>query len=454
MRCPNGSRKNRDGLCVCKKGWNMIKGVCVPDIEVPHTRCPTNSKKIRGVCVCNKSYEKIRGFCVPLSSKNIRKTSKYTRIQSAKKMESARKIQSAFRKSKHILRSEYLKYHCPESGECLILGKNRKEILQHFNGFKNFDYSDKILIPIGAPSLNGVVHEVRFKHRNYISYAILKTSKTTTSDNLIYEYFMGLFLNKINNFLPTFLETYSIFQCTPEFHKKLNEPVTIEPGDIVPLNISNKKLLKLGCLKPQYNQIMIQHVKSAESLLSKLQDRDFLKNELMNVLFQVYAALYYLRGRFTHFDLHANNILLQKPFKTGVMEFHYGDTVFHSPYIVKIIDYGRAECKYTPLILNELCKIPECSPGCGKLKGFKSGQKRIDDYTDLKLLHKIGIFIPKVVKYDFPPETLAIFETQTLGECYDAFLKVVKPSSEKINGILKIDPELEKKYSFIKLNPK
>jgi hypothetical protein len=424
----------------------MIKGVCVPNVEVPHTRCPTNSKKIRGVCVCNKSYEKIRGFCVPNRSK---------RVASAKRIESAKKIQSAFRKSKHTLRSEYLKYHCPESGECLILGKNRKEILQLFNGFKNFDYSDKILTPIGAPSLNGVVHEVRFKHRNYVSYAILKTSKTTTSDNLVYEYLMGLFLNKINNFLPTFLETYSIFQCTPEFHKKLNETARIEPGDIVPLNIGNRSLLKMGCLKPQYNQIMIQHVKNAESLVFKLKDREFLKNDLINVLFQVYAALYYLRGRFTHFDLHANNILLQKPFKTGVMEFHFGDTVFHSPYVVKIIDYGRAECKYTPTILDELCMIPECSPGCGKTQGFKPYQKTIDETTDVQLLQKIGVFIPKVLKYEFPSEIAAIFKAQTLTESYDAFLKVIKPDKEpKVNGILKIDPDLKKKYSFIKLNPK
>ena len=440
MRCPNGSRKNRDGLCVCKKDWSMIKGVCVPNVETSHIRCPTNSKKIRGVCVCNKSYEKIRGFCVPNRSKRIA---------------SAKKIQSAFRKSKHTLRSEYLKYHCPESGECLILGKNRKEILQLFNGFKNFDYSDKILTPIGSPSLNGIVHEVRFKHRNYVSYAILKTSKSTTSDNLVYEYLMGLFLNKINNLLPTYLETYSIFHCTPEFHKNLNERVRIEPGDIVPLNIGNRELLKLGCLKPQYNQIMIQHVKNAESLLSKLKDREFLKNDLMNVLFQVYAALYYLRGRFTHFDLHANNILLQKPFKTGVIEFHFGDTVFHSAYVVKIIDYGRSECKYTPKILNELCIIPECSPGCGKTRGFKPYQKTIDDTSDVELLQKIGVFIPKVLKYEFPAEIVPIFNVKTITECYDEFLKVIKPDKDpKVNGILKIDPNLEKKYSFIKLNPK
>jgi hypothetical protein len=300
--------------------------------------------------------------------------------------------------------------------------------------------------------LNGIVHEVKFKHRNYISYAILKTSKTLSSDNLIYEYLMGIYVNKINRFLPTFLETYSIFHCTPEFHKKINDTVKIEPADIIPLHKTNGELLKIGCLKPQYNQILIQHVKNAESLLSKLEDIDFLKHDLMNVLFQVYAALYYLRGEFTHFDLHANNILLHKPFPEGVMEFHYGDTIFHSPYVVKIIDYGRSECKYTPIILNELCKIPACSPGCGKTKGFKGSQKGIDETTDIKLLQKIGVFVPKIIKYDFPREIQEVFKPQTLTECYDTFLKIIKPGSGKVNGILKIDPELKKKYSFIKLN--
>ena len=439
MRCPNGSRKNKDGLCVCKKGWSMIKGVCVPDVEVQQIRCPTHSKKIRGVCVCNKSYEKIRGFCVP-RSKNT-----YLLSQSAKR------IQSAFRRSKHSLRSEYLKYHCPESSECLILGKNRKEILQLFNGFKNFDYSKKILYPIGVPSLNGIVHQIKFKHRNYVSYAVLKTSKTPSSDNIIYEYLMGLYVNKINNFLPTFLETYSAFQCTPDFHKELvtNTPVRID-SQITPLNITNRELLKLGCLQPQYNQILIQHVKNAESLLSKLQDPIFIKNELINVLFQVYSALYYLRGKFTHFDLHANNILLQKPFPEGVIEFQYGDIIFHSPYLVKIIDYGRAECKYTPMILDELCKTDECKPGCGITKGFKKIKKNMDEHTDVKLLQKIGRFIEK--KMSPIPES-SLFSSNTLTECYDEFLKVLNTQNDvKINGILKIDPELKTKYSFIKLN--
>jgi hypothetical protein len=60
--------------------------------------------------------------------------------------------------------------------------------------------------------------------------------------------------------------------------------------------------------------------------------------------------------------------------------------------------------------------------------------------------------VPKIVKYEFPPELLQVFKTQTLTDCYQEFLKIIKPGSGKVNGILKIDPELNHKYSFIKLN--
>lgn len=452
MRCPNGSRKKK-GVCVCKRGWSLIKGVCVPNVEQPAKRCPVHSRRVNGRCVCSKSYDMIRGFCVPKKTFNNH----------------AKTIQSSFRKTKHNLRSQYLKRYCPGSSECLILGQKRKEILQHFNNFKNFDYSDKTLKPIGEPSLNGCVHEIKFKHRDYVSYAVLKSSKLRSSDNLIYEYFMGLFINKVNEYLPTFLETYGIYKCSPEFHDKLvsreRQPVTIDK-EIVFLDATNAEIIKRGCTNPLYNQILIQHVKNAESMFNKLRDTDFLKNEMFYVLFQVYAALYALRGKFTHFDLHANNILLQKPFPTGVMEFHYDDIVFHSPYIVKIIDYGRSESRITQSVMNEVCKTPECNPGCGKNVGFKGSLKNIDETTDVNLLHKLRDKLPKRLLDHIPEELLDIFNTQNLTECYEAFRQFLKHDLNDedykkfiimlredvghINGTLKIDTSLKTPFEWIK----
>jgi len=470
MRCPNGSRKIK-GICVCKKGWSMIKGVCVPDIEQPNKRCPVNSKKINGKCVCRSSHVMVRGFCVPKSPTRSKVPSKIpskvpnrvptkvpnrvpTKALTLKtKGNYAKTIQSAFRKTKHTLRSEYLKYHCPQSSECLILGKKREEILQLFNGFKNFDYSDKVLTPIGSKSLNGIVHEIKFKHRDYVSYAVLKTSKIAKSDNLIYEYFMGLFVNKINVFLPNFLETYGLFQCTPSFHTKLltNAPTKIEnESDVMRLTMGHEEILKRGCVEPLYNQILIQHVKNAISLYSKITDPHFLKHHLKNVLFQTFASLYFLRGKFTHFDLHLNNILLQKPFENGVMEFHYDDAVIYSPYIVKIIDYGRAECPITDLILKELCKIPECEPNCGINLGYKK-LKGIDKTTDVKILNKLPDALPKRLFDQIPSDLLDTFRSTNLKDVYLNLLKILdpEPPQEKINGVLKVKSDFKTPFEWI-----
>ena len=467
MRCPNGSRKKK-GVCVCKRGWTMIKGVCVPDVEQPAKRCPVNSKRVKGRCVCNKSFDMIRGFCVPKSNRNRSNRPLVKTVRPLVKTlnNHAKIIQSKFRKSKHSLRSDYLKRHCPGSSECLILGQKRKEILQHFNDFKNFDYSDKILTPIGVSSVNGCVHEIKFKHRDYVSYAVLKTSKNSLSDNLIYEYFMGLFINKVNEYLPSFLETYGLYKCTPEFHTKLisGQPVMIDK-DIVPLIATNTEIIKRGCTNPLYNQILIQHIKNAEPLLSKLIDKIFLRDELFYVLFQVYAALYSLRDKFTHFDLHANNILLQKPFRDGSIEFHYDDIVFHSPYIVKIIDYGRVESRITPTLYEEVCNTPECSPSCGKNAGFKTYLKNTDETSDMRLLHNLRDKLPKKILDHIPEELLDIFNTKNITECYQAFttflrhdinnsnypqfLKLLREDIGKINGVLKIDTTLKKPFEWI-----
>jgi hypothetical protein len=343
-----------------------------------------------------------------------------------------------------------LKRKCP-GGECLILGK-RKEIIKFFNGFKNFEYSDKRLIPIGDSSN---IHELKFKRRGYISYAVLKTS--IPSQNLIYEYFMGLFINKVNEYLPTFLETYGVYKCSPEFHAKLisRQPITIDK-EIVPLIATNTEMIKRACTKPLYNQILIQHVKNAVTLFSKLKDIYFLKNDLKYVLFQVYAALYCLRGKFTHFDLHSNNILLQKPFPTGVMEFHYDDIVFHTPYLVKIIDYSRSESAITPKVMHEVCALAECNPGCGKDVGF-STSKLVDETTDVKLLHKLADKLPQRL-LDHIPELFTVFKSKNLSECYELFRECLTKDSltketfkkENINGILRIDTHFKKPFEWIK----
>ena len=111
-------------------------------------------------------------------------------------------------------------------------------------------------------------------------------------------------------------------------------------------DINTVEQIAEACKSPQEaTSLLIQYLRDAKSVNSQVRNVDFLKNELIYVLFQVYAPLALLHDKFTHYDLHTGNILLYEPVKGCYVEYHYyikGTVIsFKSKYIVKIIDYGR-----------------------------------------------------------------------------------------------------------------
>ena len=68
------------------------------------------------------------------------------------------------------------------------------------------------ITPIGKPSSNGFVREIKYEKNGYNAYAILKSSATMFSDNLAYEYIVGHnYINKIVTRFPCFLYTYGLY---------------------------------------------------------------------------------------------------------------------------------------------------------------------------------------------------------------------------------------------------
>jgi hypothetical protein len=106
----------------------------------------------------------------------------------------------------------FLKMICSDSSVCTAFGKSTKEIREYFKGFTGFDYVVNPITPIGEVSENGFIKLLQYSRNNYNAYAILKSSKTSTSDNLIYEYIVGeRYINRVMERFPCFVETYGAY---------------------------------------------------------------------------------------------------------------------------------------------------------------------------------------------------------------------------------------------------
>jgi hypothetical protein len=129
--------------------------------------------------------------------------------------------------------------------------------------------------------------------------------------------------------------------------------------------------------------VLIQHLKGAETIRNKCANAEFVANDLLYILYQVYMTISSISAVFTHYDLHDENVLLYEPVKGKHIEYHYHidgeEIVFRSKYLAKIIDYGRSyfnEPGNTSVkgnstnFHNALCSINECEPDCGYDSGF------------------------------------------------------------------------------------
>jgi hypothetical protein len=299
-------------------------------------------------------------------------------------------IQRFMNKTKHRRKALFLRAVCLDSGVCLAFGAYEKEIKKHFSGFANFEYATAPIKRIGSPSANGFINEIQYDHRGYKAYAVLKSAMRPGSDNLMYEYVVGQYVNKFNKRFPCFLETYGYYIYNNDI--KINDKMvwaflkntkitstmdTIKKGLVLQKTTDYAK----ACKQSKYLAILIQHLKGIQSIKHMVRNAHFVTHELLNVLFQIYVPLSMVANTFTHYDLHHENVNLYEPAKDSYIQFHYhtgGNNVvsFKSKYIAKIIDYGRSYFKDeesgedSKKIYTDLCKEKKCNPECGYNTGF------------------------------------------------------------------------------------
>lgn len=264
------------------------------------------------------------------------------------------------------IRAKYLSSICSDSGVCIAFGESDNKIKQLFDGFTNFKYVNGNIIKIGADSTNGFVYEIPYEREGYKAHTILKSSAKSNGDNLLYEYSVGQYLNKLCKLVPSFLETYGLFK-----YKSANE-WTIMKTNLRNSSISKavfeqslneisnpttdytaKQTIRTSCTSSKLMAILIQHLSGVKTLGDMLSSfnknignsNNFIKFQLPLILYQVYYSLSLFGDTFTHNDLHDNNVLLYVPNATKYITYHYHNrdkttTTFNSHYLVKIIDYG------------------------------------------------------------------------------------------------------------------
>jgi hypothetical protein len=275
---------------------------------------------------------------------------------------------------------------CSDANECISFGTEDDKIKEYFFGDNFFKYADnKNIKHIGSESNNGFIVDIPFnKHGNTI-HALLKSTKTANSDNLVYEGWVGSTVNTFSVYFPCFVETYALGKYNDNklfTNLQTNMPIKKEQLNDLTLSDSGslEDIIHDSCVAPMKQCILIENLKNIRSLN---EIKDVIEaNEMMGYLFQVYFVLDTLKNNFTHYDLHSGNVLVYSPSPKKnayvTMIYHYSDgskVEMKTFGIIKLIDYGRSFVHYNKKINSRkyfeiLCATPECDPACGDRVGY------------------------------------------------------------------------------------
>ena len=370
----------------------------------------------------------------------------------------------------------------------ILFNSNPDEFLhsvEYFQNLKNYNSMVKRL-DTDLTNSNGFIYKLNYVASSKQIYSvILKTTQHQESDNLVYEYLVGQCIYEYSKYYPCFAKTYLIgmFLDTAKYNtfmrQSISKPLDTYIKPIDPRNIEN--LVINGCKFNEFLTLFTQYIPF------KYNFNDYLKNftyrdnvlkkwvlrnefifklyEITVILHMVYQLLSSFADKFTHYDLHMENIILVE-----VPDNNFIHTVFHYPdgrvlhynmcYIPVIIDYGHCfvNCKQINESLansEEIMKIvcnndsqrnrenPSCPVICGNRSGYHyssdldktgtftsaSAQTNFIDYTrknishDCRLLHELLYYFDfdRLPKENFIVQQLVIGIFENLTRMDDRF---------------------------------
>ena len=375
-RCPRGSRKNKSGNCICfGQGFVMNNNKCTKkrmnSVQKMEIRKPSYVSKTFGDgLTAIKALAKENAFNANIFEKIIDQKNK-----------SPDSMNDSHNENNTILRE------CPDSMQCLLLNhKLRPNIKNLFNDFKKFKSLTKVEDLSDENGKNASILFLTYAKNNYKTNAIMKLQKSSNSDSLVYEYLMGLEINGYLSRFPNFIGTYGLYERDQKF--KLYKNVEKFKNKFVYNEADESELIRQFLEERTKNSLLVEYVNKSVTLDEKLTDPNFVENELIYVLFQIYYTLYQLSSEFAHYDLHPGNVLLYEPYKLTQFIYHIDNKeyAFCSKYVVKMIDYGRCYTKKSPEMLRAEVKKGSMFD---LRDANKASYKNINQSQDLLLLSKI-----------------------------------------------------------------
>jgi hypothetical protein len=384
-------------------------------------------------------------------------------MRTPKKSIKKNKYKSLSRKWSHmrsVSRAKALHTICDNSDLCMAIGKSYDKILNFFNNFHSFEYVSDNIHRIGSDSANGVIYQIKYEHDHYNAYSVLKLSIDDESDNLMYEYLVGSFLNSIMHKTTCFIGTFGIFKFNNQY--ALNQVIN---GNKYDANINKQFLIDnlsyldpepnintihTSCQEPSTRCILIENIPSAKTLHDMKNMNEFIQHDFIFVYYQIYAGFVMLNGNFVHNDLHSDNVLVYQPFtdKYFIYEYHLQGkiTTFYSPYIAKIIDYGRSyfyenEQNNSAVVLKKICQSKECKPECGADYGYYQINKYINKKyarnisADLRLISYSGSMTKKRNSVHFMNFVQQISKKVVYKSKYNTPINKIRGYPASINNI-------------------
>lgn len=298
--------------------------------------------------------------------------------------------------------ARYLTHFCRTgANDCMSFGRQENTRIRAFFDYLHFKYATGQIKLLPSDSNNGRIGIIQYNRDGFGSAALLKVSLRRGADNPYFEYVVGMYVNKylVNRF-PCFTETYGLVKMDVDTRETLirkngsvgTDDFSMSVDDTIPLAklTSDEAMLSNMCMFWDRQAVLAQYYNDTISLRSFGHNGSHDTVTLAApILIQLYGPLGAVASEFTHYDLHAENVLLVPTPKDTYVTMHYHwapgtnhVSTFKTSYIAKIIDYGRCFFK-KPTKAGEsdggessitfkdlICSSTACLGKCGSNAGF------------------------------------------------------------------------------------